>query len=291
MSAISTRLVDRHPVATFFALTLGISWVIWIPALMVLSGEAQFLAILPGGFGPLLAGAIMVRAGGGSLRAWVRDMAVWRVPARWYALAFGFPVASAAVVGAYAWTLGVEFDPALLPRRFAFYLGAVAFTMVLGGGQEEPGWRGYALPRLQARYGALVATLVVGVVWAGWHLPLFVFDAVLYADRPPAIYLVYVVALAVVFTWLYNGSRGSVLLAVVLHAGMNNATVLIPVSEASLTATGIETTLFAVQTVALVAVAVALVAYYDPDTLAPGEDLNAAITGETVGDAGAEPDN
>jgi membrane protease YdiL (CAAX protease family) len=284
-------LHDRYPVATFFALTLGISWVIWIPALVVLSGQVQLLAILPGGFGPLLAGAIMVRAGGGSLRAWVRDMAVWRVPARWYAVAFGFPLAVGAVVGAYAWTLGVEFDPALLPRRFAFYLGAVAFTMVLGGGQEEPGWRGYALPRLQARYGALAATLVVGVVWAGWHLPLFVFDSVLYADRPPAIYLAYVVALAVVFTWLYNSTRGSVLLAVVLHAGMNNATVLIPASEASLTATGIETTLFAVQTVALVAVAVALVAYYDADTLAPDKDLNAAITGETVGDVGAEPDN
>lgn len=282
---------DRYPVATFFALALGISWVIWIPALATLSGEAQFLAILPGGFGPLLAGAIMVRAGGGSLREWVRDMAVWRVPARWYAVALGFPIVVAAVVGAYAWTLGVEFDPMLLPRRLGFYLGVVAFTMIVGGGQEEPGWRGYALPRLQARYGALVATLVVGVVWAGWHLPLFVFDSVLYADRPPAIYLAYVVALAVVFTWLYNSTRGSVLLAVVLHAGMNNATVLIPAPESGLTASGLETTLFAVQTAAVVAVAVVLVAYYGADTLAARETLDGAITGETVGDVGTGPDD
>lgn len=281
-------LYDRYPVATFFALALAISWTIWIPALVALPQQVQLPAVLVGGFGPLLAGAIMVRAGGGSLRAWVRDMAVWRVSARWYALALGFPVASAAVVGAYAWTLGVEFDPALLPQRLGVFVGALVFTMVLAGGQEELGWRGYALPRLQAGYGALSASLAIGVVWAGWHLPLFVFENVLYADRPPAMYLVYVVALSVVFTWLYNASRGSVLLAVVLHAGMNNATTLIPATEASLTASGIEASLFAVQTAAVVAVAIAVVGYYDTDTLAPPEELDAAITGRTVGDVGTE---
>lgn len=282
-------LHERYPVTSFVVLTLAISWGIWIPALAVLPRQMDILAVLAGGFGPPLAGAIMVRAGGGSLRAWVRDMAVWRVPARWYVLALVFPLAVAAVVGASAWALGVEFDPTLLPLRLGVYLGAVLFTMVLAGGQEEPGRRGYALPRLQARYGALSATLVVGVVWACWHLPLFVFDAVGYADRPFAAYLGYVVALAVVFTWLYNASRGCVLLAMVLHGGMNNTTVLLPASEASLTATDVRSTLFVVQTVVLVVVAIAVVIYYDSDTLAAREGLDATITGRTVGDVSAEP--
>ena len=289
MSAETAKLHERHPVASFFGLTLAISWAIWIPALVALPRQVQTLAVLVGGFGPFLAGVIMVRAGGGSLRAWVHDMAVWRVSARWYVLALGFPIAVAAVVGTSAWAVGVEFDPGLFPQRIAVYLGAVLFTMVLAGGQEEPGWRGYALPRLQARYGALSATLVIGVVWAVWHVPLFIFDAVGYADRPFAAYLVYVVALAVVFTWLYNGSRGSVLLAVILHAGMNNATVLLPASEATLTTADIRTNLFVVQTVVLVGVAIAVVVYYDTDTLASREELDAAVTGETVGDVSAEP--
>ena len=85
----------------------------------------------------------------------------------------------------------------------------------LGGTWEEPGWRGYALPHLQVGLSALLASLILGVLWAFWHLPLMVVGEVPWSD------IVFVIAQTVVYTWLFNNSRGSVLLAMLMHA-MNN---------------------------------------------------------------------
>src|SRR5215213_5496709 len=85
----------------------------------------------------------------------------------------------------------------------------------LGGTWEEPGWRGYALPHLQVGLSALLASLILGVLWAFWHLPLMVVGEVPWSD------IVFVISWTIVFTWLFNNSRGSVLLAMLMHA-MNN---------------------------------------------------------------------
>ncbi len=85
----------------------------------------------------------------------------------------------------------------------------------IGGAWEEPGWRGYAQPRLQIGRSALVASLVLGVVWACWHVPLMVSGIVPWSD------LVLVMAVSVVYAWLFNSADGSVLLTMVFHAAMN----------------------------------------------------------------------
>jgi len=100
----------------------------------------------------------------------------------------------------------------------------LVFASLLGGGQEEFGWRGFALPHLQASYDALTASLLVGVVWAIWHAPMFVFGV--YSEHP-GLYAVGLLAYAVVFTWYYNSSQGQLLGAVVVH-GTLNASVNIP---------------------------------------------------------------
>jgi len=95
------------------------------------------------------------------------------------------------------------------------------FVLVLGGGQEELGWRGVALPRLQAACGGTVASLVIGVVWAVWHLPLFAIPASSQYGQAFLPYAVAVLASSVVLTWLFNATGGSVLLAMVFHASVN----------------------------------------------------------------------
>jgi membrane protease YdiL (CAAX protease family) len=97
----------------------------------------------------------------------------------------------------------------------------LALTLV-GGGQEELGWRGFALPALQERYDALIASVVIGIVWAVWHLPAFAFSIPGYTGSF-ALYTLLVVGISIVLTWLYNSSGGSVLLAMLLHGGINAA--------------------------------------------------------------------
>ena len=80
---------------------------------------------------------------------------------------------------------------------------------------EEVGWRGYALPRLLASRSALTASLIIGVLWSVWHLPVVLTDP---ATRPPAPFLLQVPPLAVLFTWVFVNTRGSLLIAIVFHA-------------------------------------------------------------------------
>ena len=95
---------------------------------------------------------------------------------------------------------------------------------------EEMGWRGYVLPRLQAKYNALVASLIVGVIWTIWHLPKF-FGTGLNGDLSLFWYTLFTLA-AVLYTWLYNNTRGSLLMVVLLHATQNTAGMFLPVEFA-----------------------------------------------------------
>lgn len=101
------------------------------------------------------------------------------------------------------------------------FVGLLLANSIIGGGLEEIGWRGFMLPRLQSSVDALTASLVVGAVWMIWHAPLFVVPGAVQTDFPVLPFVVQGIALAVVFTWLYNSTRGSVLLAILLHGSVN----------------------------------------------------------------------
>jgi membrane protease YdiL (CAAX protease family) len=105
----------------------------------------------------------------------------------------------------------------------------IIILTILAGMGEEFGWRGFAMPRLQARYNALVASIIIGVLWGLWHIPLFLvegttqYDWQLEAGLIPAVlgYMVFLIAWSIQFTWVFNNTRGSVLLAAVLHGAGN----------------------------------------------------------------------
>ena len=100
---------------------------------------------------------------------------------------------------------------------------------------EELGWRGFALPRLQARIGALAAGLVIGVAWGLWHLPFFLFGegASVVGGMPFVWYVLLIVAWSVLMTWVYNNTRGSVLLAILFHAAINTTMGSLGLAQAS----------------------------------------------------------
>jgi uncharacterized protein len=227
----------RHPVATFFALAFGLTWLVWVPRAAVSQGRlaAEWPVFLGRvwTYGPALAALLAAALTGG--RPALRDLGArlgrWRVGWRWYAVVLAGPLAvTLAAAGVWvalggAWAAavppalagGAGGDPPPLPLLALFFV-LLALTDGLG---EETGWRGYALPRLLAGHGALAASLGLGVVWALWHLPLFWTAGAALAGRSVPLQLLGLPALSVLYTWVFQHTRGSLLLAVLFHAAGN----------------------------------------------------------------------
>jgi uncharacterized protein len=206
--------VRRHPLVVFFVLAYALSWWPWI----LYAFDLSPLPIV--GFGPFLAAIVVlaVTRGKAGVMALLRRMVRWRVSPVWYAVALLLPIA----ITVAATVLNVLFGAqAPSSAELSGWSGLVPGFFVLllvpgfGGAWEEPGWRGYALPRLQVGRSALLASLILGLLWAFWHLPLMVVGEVNWSD------IVLVIAASVVFAWVFNSASGSVLIAMVMHA-MNN---------------------------------------------------------------------
>jgi membrane protease YdiL (CAAX protease family) len=225
---------DPTPVAVFFVLAYAISWAWVIPLAVtgqtVLQGDG-WPTHFPSLIGPMLAAFIVTgwtaaRAGIGDL---VTRMGRWRIGWRWW-LAVASPLAFFIVVLVTMAAAGANVPARSdfgrfsgLPSSFGIVGITIVVTLVNGFG-EETGWRGYALPQLQHRFGPIAASLVIAAAWAGWHIPqFFVLDS--YKSFSVAMLPIFVFGLtcgAIVWTWVYNRT-GSILAVAVWH-GIYNVT-------------------------------------------------------------------
>jgi membrane protease YdiL (CAAX protease family) len=261
------EIVDAHPVAAFFVLAYAISWVAWLGPILELAEPFGTLGFVVGGFGPFLAALVVTWLGSDSVGAWARQVVDWRVAPRWYFAALVVPLVVVALTSVGLAVLGTSVDPGLLPGRVSLVLVSFVSIALIGGGNEEPGWRGLALPKLQERYTPVSATLVLGVVWALWHLPLLAtgitefHGLASFVELAPttAVRISNIVGVAFVLTWIYNAT-GSVLLAILAHTGFNTAnSTLVPLPLEAISA-GDSTTILVVTTIVLwMVVAVLLV--------------------------------
>jgi uncharacterized protein len=226
--------VKEHPIMAYFVLAYAISWIIVAP----LVASAQGLIDLPvpfalhylNDYAPLLAAIITAKIADGrvGLRDLFRRMIKWRVGLGWMLVAAFSPlVVWGIAVGIVV--LGVGDPPPDLSSLgtityvpFLGWAGWVFWILTAGIG-EESGWRGYALPKLQSHMSALSATLIVTLFWVGWHLPRFFYYGgymqLGFSVLPLAAHGF--LALAIVLTWLYNSTRGSILMAALFHGGYN----------------------------------------------------------------------
>jgi membrane protease YdiL (CAAX protease family) len=211
--------------APFFLLAFAVTWGLQVPGVLaqrgLLPGEpAVYLPLAGLGlFGPLVAAVVLTRREGGAaaLRGLGARLLRYRVSLKWYLAALVLP---GALLSLALWLLslaGRHGPIAYLPSA-----GGVVFAVVVSV-VEEVGWRGYALPRLTERFGAVGASAIIGVAWYLWHLPMFAAQGV-----PPNLFLVmllYFVGASLFMTWLYERSGGSLLLMVVAHVGahLNNS--------------------------------------------------------------------
>jgi membrane protease YdiL (CAAX protease family) len=220
----------RHPVTFFFILAYGFSWLAEL-LLFGLLGLSAGLTVPVVTFGPTVAALIMtanLEGRPGLARLWGR-MRLWRVDRGWYAIAL--------VVVPLFYLLGTvllpgalgSFTPDSVIRVVITWVIVLVVGGVIGGPLgEEPGWRGFALPRLQAQRGPLGGTLLLGLLWAGWHFPQFLMPewASQNGGLSAATILVFVgtvLSIAVILTWVFNHTGSSILVAILAHASINTS--------------------------------------------------------------------
>ncbi|HSL45121.1 MAG TPA: type II CAAX endopeptidase family protein [Anaerolineales bacterium] len=236
-ASVETRkpFVEKYPLTAFFLLAIGLTWIFMITDALGSHGIIPFRLPLPllivMGYMPTLAAVLVAGRTGGkeAIRALFRKLLIVRVSLGWYLLAiFGLAVIYVAVIilhnllaGSPALPILSDNLPPLPPLQLA--LSTVPMFLLIGiVNGEELAWRGFALPRLQAKYNALTSSLILGMVWAFFHLPLFfTVTGSSQADWAFPSFLISTLAMSVLYTWLFNNTRGSVLMAYLLHAAAN----------------------------------------------------------------------
>ena len=223
-----SNYVKRFQLPLFFLLCLIISWAIWIPQAITKLSDPQapiagssplnMLAV----WAPALSAILLSRMmeGKAGPQALFHPIRRWRVGIQWYLFILLYPTVIWFLARAIDTVFGQSFEftiPILTyfpPEQSYMVVVALvfAFPNTLG---EELGWRGFALPRLQAKYDALVSSIMLGLFWAVWHIPMWIANDIMGLDLLRSV--VTITTYAIIFTWVYNNTGGSLLLAWLFH--------------------------------------------------------------------------
>jgi membrane protease YdiL (CAAX protease family) len=230
-------VVGRRPLRWFFSLAFVVSWLAWLPYVLsedglgilhfgfpVIAGTTQLLGVLPGAYlGPILSAFLVTAAADGrpGLRRWTGRLTRWNVNWRWYvAVLLSVPAVLTLTTVVVSGRNPVMPSVAVLVA----YLPGLLLQMITTGIAEEPGWRDFALPRLQGRFGPVTGTLILGPLWGAWHLPLFLTQ---WGGWPhvtwvsPVEFVASCIAFSFVLTWVFNRTGESLPLAMLLHTSVN----------------------------------------------------------------------
>ena len=221
--------MKNNPVAGFFVLTFLIAWSLWLP--LGLLAPEQVMLTLPGAWAPTIAAVILVQLSDGfaGVKKFLKKVLHWRVGLRWYLVVlFGIAAIAYIAIG-----VGMLFGipapeirlPGGLPREALIGFLPIFFLVnIFVGGPlaEDIGWRGYLLPKLREHMNALNASLIIGIIWAVWHLPFFIFSewnaAVGYV--PFLWFTMLTTSWSLLFAWVYVNTN-SILMPVLFHAAIN----------------------------------------------------------------------
>ena len=231
------RLVVRYPIVSFFVIAFAGAWLALLPLLLDRHGIGLLPVMLPDVVffplaaiaGPTLASFVMtaVTDGRTGIRQLLSRYIRWRVGIQWYMLAIFGPVlllfiSESLLLG----TLSLHAFALRWSLIFTSYLPKVVLIVLVVQLFEEGGWSGFLLPRLQQKCGPLVASIILAVLWCIWHVPTFFIRSGLGSGYVPpsqvlpnlGLLLVYGIPLRIVWTWVFNNTKESILLAVLLHA-------------------------------------------------------------------------
>jgi len=217
------KLISQRPLVSFFVMAFLFSWIAITPLLLNKSLPVEPFQILGAFAGPTLSAVIVIGIQGGreGLKEFFKRYTLWKAGLIWWSIVLFGVLAALNLVAA------ILVGPSILTeffRNIGLILPTFLITLVagviLGPLWEEPGWRGYALPRLQERYGPLWGSIILGALWALWHLPGYAggwMEASLFA------LLLSSIGFSIFMTWIYNKTNGSILLMILLHSSSNAA--------------------------------------------------------------------
>ena len=218
----------RNPAAellVFFGLSYAVTWAAfitvarWVPA----DTGVGYALILFGTYTPGLVALLLTFRSQGSIgvRKLLRRTVMTEAPARLYVLAVSYIVVIEIVAAALHRVVAGAWPPFGAGSLVLIPL-SIAFSTPFQAG-EEIGWRGFALPRLADRFGLRLASVLLGILWAIWHLPQFYIAGGDSYHQAFIVWAAQVVAMSVAFAWLYAKSGGSLLLVMLMHAAINNS--------------------------------------------------------------------
>ncbi|MHA2474985.1 MAG: CPBP family glutamic-type intramembrane protease [Promethearchaeota archaeon] len=230
---------DNRNLYLFFIITFGFSWLLWLPNLLSSYGIITHLKIFPaltylGSFGPTLTALLLtfynddiegvkllLRKGWQHRNTFYLLISLILIPAI-FGLSFLLTILTERKLppGLEIWSQMI-----FIPIYFIFSL------LTTGPFQEEFGWRGYALERLQSQFNALKSSIILGGIWALWHLPLFFISGTPQENQNIFAFFTTVILLSVLYTWLYNNTEGSVLVAMIFHTTYNISSLYYPINN------------------------------------------------------------
>ncbi|KAL0209306.1 hypothetical protein RCL1_007246 [Eukaryota sp. TZLM3-RCL] len=218
-------LSNKQDLLKYFILAYALSFLIWVPLIFVPVDTEELgpLLMLLGVWGPMLAAYLVSKQTQTTSLFWKSSFLV-KVDWIWYVYSLGIPLVINVIVifSAHILAKSPDYSAALVWWLYPFLF---LFMALLGGGMEEPGWRGFAILRLLTMFNPFVSSVILGLVWTYWHTPLF-FIPFSYQASYTAIdiflwYPLAVTSLAIIMTWLFIKSGGSGFLAIIFHAGIN----------------------------------------------------------------------
>jgi membrane protease YdiL (CAAX protease family) len=227
----------------FFLLTFAYSWVIWIPSVLdgigielpfIVTGYSIVVVII-GAFAPMMAAITLVfrEEGWKGTRVFLGQALNFRIKPVYLVLALALPVLIHAIAHYLALAVGLDVAKTLIPTEIpvapiVLAIPTFILMLVIGGGQEEFGWRGYAQEPLQEKIGVIPASLVIGVIWGIWHLPLWFMAGDLHGAYSFLAFVMMTTSISIVYAWLYNSSGKKLIVVIFFHAMSNTAAPLLP---------------------------------------------------------------
>ena len=236
-----SNFLKKHSLVTGIVLMFIYTWTIDLSHSGVLPFKVPFAVALTVGWGFIFVSLLMtwLTLGKDAMKTLFKRFFLWRVGWKWYLVAIVLmPTLRFAAIPLTAWLTGVPADYShpmirdIVPLDWpllSMVIPWILFEVFTNG--EEMGWRGYVLPRLQSKFNALVSSLLLGVIWSVWHLPKF-FGTGSSEGRSFFWFTVFTISVAVLYTWLYNNTQGSLLLVVLFHASGNTVGQFLPVKFA-----------------------------------------------------------
>jgi CAAX protease family protein len=230
---------SKNQLLLFFITTFAFSWFFWLIDVLdtlqvIILPFSYMVFFIIGAFGPLVGALVMSwRLGGwGEVKRLIRAGFNLRMPFIWWLLIFLIPlVLSALCLWVNVTRNNFQFDNSLLVQPLMILPTFLAMFFIGGSVQEEFGWRGFALPRMLKKWNPLVASLVLGIIWGLWHLPLFFIEGTGQYYMPMGVFMVMTLAFTVLFTWFYLRTDRNLFSALLFHTTLNTFLSVFPPIE------------------------------------------------------------